>query len=181
VPALVDENDGRVVAEGASFEFAVVECCIQYGLGAPLETFTGNKYPERIRAQARRYAEECMRDSTLLQDRLARPVNAIGSTAAEYGRGDIDSALHRGPSDAAKQLMRQLHGLPPLPEEEVPHGTARLLKHAWIRKCAFNILIPEHYRADGSCKCDDAEHRNKMICEWEYSPKDFEGIPLRTP
>jgi len=94
-------------------ELAIVECCIQHGLGAPLESFTGSKWPTRIRAEARRYAEECMRDSDLVSERLDRQVNAIGSTAREYGVGDIDSAPHRGPFDAKKGIMRKLHGLPP--------------------------------------------------------------------
>lgn len=80
----------------ASFEACLVECAIGYGLGAPLDDFTGSSYPLRIRAAARRYVETCIRDAGLLVERLARPVNRIGSTAAEYGRGDIDSALKRG-------------------------------------------------------------------------------------
>jgi len=92
---------------------ALVEACVSYGCAQPLESFSGAKYPERIRANARRYAEQCMKDAALLAERLARPVNRIGSTAAEYGRGDIDAALSRGPFDTGKNLMRKLHGLPP--------------------------------------------------------------------
>lgn len=55
----------------------------------------------------------------------------------------------------------------------------RILKHSDISKCPFLILVPDHYRDDGSCKCDDAEERKKMIAEWEYTEADFEGIPLR--
>lgn len=94
-------------------ETALVEACVSYGLIQPLESFSGDVYPARLRAQARRYAETCMRDAALLAERLARPVNKIGSTAEEYGRGDIDAALDRGPFDARKNLMRKLHGLPP--------------------------------------------------------------------
>ena len=48
-----------------------------------------------------------------------------------------------------------------------------------IRKCPFSIFSPEHYRSDGSCRCDDAEHRKMMISEWDYSEDDFSDIPLR--
>jgi hypothetical protein len=89
-------------------ELATVEACVQYGAAQPLESFNGAKYPERIRAQARRYAEACRRDAALLADRLDRPVNAIGSTAAEYARGDISSALFRSPHTSAKELMLKL-------------------------------------------------------------------------
>lgn len=70
-------------------ELVKIEACIQYGLGAPLETFTGNKHPLRIRAQARKYAEQCMADAELLNDRLNRPVNALGTSAKNYGNGKI--------------------------------------------------------------------------------------------
>lgn len=109
----VVSEGGDVVADGAHFEACIVECAIQYGLGAPLESFGGSKRPLNIRANARRYAESCIRDSALLAERLARPVNRLGSTAAEYGRGDLDSALNRGPFDTAKNLMRKLHGKAP--------------------------------------------------------------------
>jgi len=91
---------------------AILEMCIGYGLGAPMHTETGAKHPLRIRAAARRVAEELMRDADKRDALLARPVNAIGSTAAEYGRGDIDSALNRGAgsTDPAMIIMRKMHG-----------------------------------------------------------------------
>jgi hypothetical protein len=42
----------------------------------------------------------------------------VGSTAAEYGRGDIDAALNRGPFDQGKNLMRKLHGMPPVESDD---------------------------------------------------------------
>jgi hypothetical protein len=57
--------------------------------------------------------------------------------------------------------------------------TVHVMKQSDILRCKFAILIPDHYRADGSCKCDSALERKRMINEWEYSPEDFEGIPLR--
>lgn len=95
-------------------EAAQVEACVVYGFAQPLYSVNGDHYPERIRARARRYAETCMKSAALLAERLARPVNKIGSTAEEYGRGDLDSALNRGPFDIGKNIVRQLHGLPPV-------------------------------------------------------------------
>lgn len=111
--AVINEHDGDVVAAqfkedgtpSPHLELCIVECLIQYGLGAPLETFTGDVRPLSVRANARRFAEECMRNDHLMRNRLARPVNAIGSTAAEYGKGDITSALNRGPFDTAKGII----------------------------------------------------------------------------
>lgn len=50
----------------------------------------------------------------------------------------------------------------------------REIKQSDIKACKFTIFNPEHYRKDGSCLCDDAEHRKMMIKEWEYSPEDFD-------
>ena len=54
-----------------------------------------------------------------------------------------------------------------------------IMKQSDMLKCRFCIIAPEHYREDGSCKCDDPDHRKMMIKEWEYTAKDFKGIPLR--
>jgi hypothetical protein len=55
----------------------------------------------------------------------------------------------------------------------------KIIRQSDILKCRFVILIPEHYREDGSCKCDDPEHRRTMIKSWGYKRSDFKGIPLR--
>jgi len=108
---VVNEYDGEIVASGPAAELTIVYACRSYGHGAPLETFTGNARPSHIRAEARRYAETCMRDAGLLAARLARPVNAIGSTAAEYGRGDITAAFSRmAPDSPENTLMLRLYG-----------------------------------------------------------------------
>lgn len=54
-----------------------------------------------------------------------------------------------------------------------------MIRTSDIKRCRFTIFAAEHYRADGSCKCDDAAHRAMMIAEWEYTEGDFEGIALR--
>lgn len=52
--------DGEVIDERYA-EFAKLEACIGYGLGYLLVSFVGDKYPLRIRANARRYAENMMK------------------------------------------------------------------------------------------------------------------------
>lgn len=49
----------------------------------------------------------------------------------------------------------------------------RRLPRSSIAACKFYIMVPEHYRDDGSCKCDDPEHRQFMIDNWEYEEEDF--------
>jgi hypothetical protein len=57
--------------------------------------------------------------------------------------------------------------------EELVEGEVRLIKQSDIQKCPWSIMVPEHYREDGSCKCNDPEHRAMMIREWGYSEGDF--------
>jgi len=183
---VIDTHSGSIVATGSAAEACIVECCAQYGLGAPLEQFCG-KRSINVRAEARRFAEQCMKDAALVERQLDRPVNAIGSTARDFGRGDITAGLHRAPFDGTKNLVRKMHGLPPGEEPTTQFGTlhpdgtltnVRRIKQSDLRKCPFSILVMEHYRADGTCKCNDAEHRKLMVREWGYKAKNFAGIPL---
>jgi hypothetical protein len=57
-----------------------------------------------------------------------------------------------------------------------PDSSRFQIKQSVIKSCPFYIMVPEHYRADGSCKCDDPEHREYMKREWEYTDADFAGI-----
>lgn len=36
-----------------------------------------------------------------------------------------------------------------------------------IGKCPYFILLPEHYRKDGSCRCNDARHTEMK--KWGYT------------
>jgi hypothetical protein len=55
----------------------------------------------------------------------------------------------------------------------------RLIRNSDVLRCKFCIFSPEHYREDGTCKCDDLTHRKMMIQEWGYDEHDFQDIPLR--
>lgn len=43
----------------------------------------------------------------------------------------------------------------------------RTLAYSSIAKCPHLIITPEHYRADGTCKCNDPNE--KVMREWGYS------------
>lgn len=49
----------------------------------------------------------------------------------------------------------------------------RHIRQSDIQACPYFIMVPTHYRPDGSCKCDDPEERAMMIREWEYTEEDF--------
>lgn len=62
-----------------------------------------------------------------------------------------------------------------------PDGTltgVRQIKQSDLRACPFSILAAEHYREDGTCKCNDPEHQAMMIREWGYKPSDFKRVGL---
>lgn len=65
--------------------------------------------------------------------------------------------------------------------ELTPDGltNVRVMRQSNLMSCPFTILVPEHYRPDGTCLCDDPEERARMIREWEYTEEDFQDIPLR--
>jgi hypothetical protein len=48
-----------------------------------------------------------------------------------------------------------------------------VMRHSDIRACPHVIFTPEHYRPDGSCKCDDPVEQERMIREDGYSREDF--------
>lgn len=59
-----------------------------------------------------------------------------------------------------------------------PDGTVsdeRRVKTDNILACSFAIMVPEHYREDGSCKCNDPEEQARMIREWDYTESDFKA------
>lgn len=52
--------------------------------------------------------------------------------------------------------------------------TIRTIRQADMLACPHVIMVPSHYREDGSCKCDDPQERAMMIREWEYTEADFD-------
>lgn len=50
------------------------------------------------------------------------------------------------------------------------HGRIMRMSHEQIRKCPFLIMTPEHYRDDGSCRCNEREHA--VMVEWGYTWDD---------
>ncbi len=67
-------------------------------------------------------------------------------------------------------------------EHEIQFGTLhpdgsltdkRRIRQSDIGRCPHIIMVQEHYRSDGSCKCDDPEEQAMMIREWGYSAADF--------
>ena len=49
----------------------------------------------------------------------------------------------------------------------------KVIKQSDISACPHVIMVPSHYRDNGSCKCDDPTEQAMMIREWGYSKSDF--------
>lgn len=45
----------------------------------------------------------------------------------------------------------------------------RVIKQSDMLKCPHVLMVAEHYRDDGSCRCNDPDH--KEMAEWGYSWK----------
>lgn len=54
----------------------------------------------------------------------------------------------------------------------------RMISQSNIAKCPFCIMVADHYREDGTCKCNDPEYRKMMMKEWGYKMKDFIRVGL---
>lgn len=60
-----------------------------------------------------------------------------------------------------------------LTDGKLVESNIRTLKQSDLLACPFAIMMPDHYRDDGTCKCDDPEEQYKMYHSWEYRKRDF--------
>ena len=67
-------------------------------------------------------------------------------------------------------------------EHEIKFGTlhpdgrltnVKVVKQSDISACPHVIMVPTHYRPNGSCKCNDPQEQAMMVREWGYSKDDF--------
>ena len=49
----------------------------------------------------------------------------------------------------------------------------KMIPQSQFLNCPFCIMVPEHFREDGSCKCNDPEHRKYMMKNWGYTKTSF--------
>lgn len=42
-----------------------------------------------------------------------------------------------------------------------------VIKNSDIRACPHFIMVPEHYRPDGSCRCNEPQHT--VMRDWGYT------------
>ena len=163
-------------------ELMRVDSLASYGAKAPLGNWSGGN-ANKLLSEAKQESRS-LDDPEAYETAMSRPVNALGSTAREYANGDFNSAIMRGIArqDKPAELMGKITHNTSLETLAKSYynsdGTLRRIAQADIQKCKFTILIPSHYREDGSCKCNDPAEQEKMIKEWGYNEEDFKDIIL---
>ena len=82
-----------------------------YGLRAPIDSANTSNFHRTFRNLARQ-SREISRDASTKRKSMQRPVNKIGSTAAEYMCGDLNAALVRGimKEDPTAMLLAKIGG-----------------------------------------------------------------------
>lgn len=92
--------------------YCLTECAHSYGNLAPISDNNGNNAHKLIR-EAKAESKRLIDDPDFYDSMMDRPVNRLGSTAREYQRGDLDSALIRGlfAGDRTCQIMAKIRGL----------------------------------------------------------------------
>jgi hypothetical protein len=98
--------------EDVENDLAVVHALHMYGAKAPLWHDSGTNAHKLLR-EAGRESRRLLHDAAAYEEAMhSRPVNRIGSTAAEYAAGDFDSALGRGleAGNPEAELMVKIQG-----------------------------------------------------------------------
>lgn len=50
------------------------------------------------------------------------------------------------------------------------------LSQASMLACPFCIIDFEHYRLDGTCRCDEPAEQARLIRDYDYTRADFERV-----
>lgn len=124
-------------------------------------------------------------DEVFARDPDARIISAVATYNGR--RGFLQDAPPTAERNIGSQFYPQYYGdacecgrgwTPPpmhLERRPVTFGTlepsgrlteVRTIPHAEIRACPHAIMVPEHYRPDGSCRCDDRSALE--MADWGY-------------
>jgi hypothetical protein len=66
--------------------------------------------------------------------------------------------------------MTQFSKLTPDADGKPVETHIRVIKQSDMLRCPHVILMEAHYREDGSCRCDDVNHR--IMHDWGYRWRD---------
>ncbi len=108
---ITNEYDGSEVGTIKQTDEILAECCADYGCAAPLFSNIGNNRG-KLYCEARAESYRLSKNNEAYEAQMNRPVNALGSTAREYGQGDLNSALVRGiqNDNPNAKIMAKMYG-----------------------------------------------------------------------
>lgn len=131
---------------------AVAECIDSYGCHAPMGEFSGNNARKLLRSA---YQEaNSLLDPDQLATAMQKPVNKIGSTAAEFMQGDFTSAIQRGceSGNPDARIMAKIHGVPQAaiddtrPADFLPYLMGYMCAMSGGTKETGDDISPEYFR-----------------------------------
>ena len=100
------ESDTELDKDPKVATLMAIEACHGAGAKAPVWQDSGNNY--RALMQEAREESRGLDDPDTYAQAMAKPVNAIGSTASEYMQGDISSGILRGVAENDPKAMLML-------------------------------------------------------------------------
>ena len=150
----------------------MVDSCADYGCAAPLFQGQGNNRGKLI-AQAKRESRE-LDDPIKHEAAMDRPVNAIGSTAREFGQGDFQSAMIRGAMQGKPEakLMLRIYGAN---DEQINALQGQALQQAPVNQIAINKIPSDDPLAYMMGFMDGQNNREKPMPTDELAPAYLEG------
>ena len=150
----------------------LVDACADYGCAAPLFQGQGNNRGKLI-AQAKKESRE-LDDPAKHEEAMNKPVNAIGSTAREFGQGDFTSAMIRGAmqNDPSAKLMLKIHGAK---DDDIAALQKVNVRTAVVNQIAINKIPSDDPLAYMAGFMDGQANREKPAPTKELAPAYLEG------
>ena len=58
-------------------------------------------------------------------------------------------------------------------EDKLKNGTVYTMKQSDVHKCPHYIMMPNHYRDDGTCKCNELGHQDMLAWGYVWNGKSW--------
>ena len=58
-------------------------------------------------------------------------------------------------------------------EDQLKNGTVYTMKQSDVHKCPHYIMMPNHYRDDGTCKCNELGHQDMLAWGYVWNGKSW--------
>ena len=58
-------------------------------------------------------------------------------------------------------------------EDQLKNGTVYTMKQTDVHNCPHYIMMPNHYRDDGTCKCNELGHQDMLALGYVWDGKSW--------